>query len=101
MVKDYSDSERGNAVSPHGLLSEEQEGFFLYSLSHIQNSTYHGLCYTSGRSLVGTRKKLNGSNMKDRSDNTSHHERTLLPWSYILARFRFYYPSSRRIKPKG
>ena len=28
-------------------------------------------------------KYLNGSTMKDRSDDPSHHERTLLPRSYI------------------
>ena len=39
----------------------------LYAPSHRQDSTYHGLCYT----------------MKDRSDDPSHHERTLLPRSYI------------------
>ena len=39
MVKDHSDSERGNPLPPHGLL--------LYAPSHRQDSTYHGLCYTS------------------------------------------------------
>ena len=42
----------------------------LYTLSHRQDSTYHGLCYTSSGALAGTRK-LNGS-MKDGSDNPSH-----------------------------
>ena len=31
-------------------------------------------------------KQLNGSTMKDRSDDPSHHERTLLPLSYISLR---------------
>ena len=28
MVKDHSDSERGNPLLPHGLLSNKQQGFF-------------------------------------------------------------------------
>ena len=51
----------------------------LYAPSHRQDSRYHGLCYTSRGALVGTRN----SSMKDRSDDPSHHERTLLPRSYI------------------
>ena len=49
MVKDHSDSERGNPLPPHGLL------FSLYAPSHRQDSTYHSLCYTSRRALDGTR----------------------------------------------
>ena len=51
----------------------------LYAPSHRQDSTYHSLCYTSRGALAGTRN----SSMKDRSDDPSHHERTLLPRSYI------------------
>ena len=43
----------------------------LYVPSHRQDSTYHSLCYT------GT--TADGSTMKDRSDDPSHYERTLLP----------------------
>ena len=45
----------------------------LYAPSHRQDNTYHGLCYTSRGALAGTRN----SSMKDRSDDPSHHERTL------------------------
>ena len=55
------------------------ERVLLYAQSHIQDSTYHSLCYTSRGALAGTRN----SPMKDRSDDSSHHERTLLPRSYI------------------
>ena len=55
----------------------------LYSPSHRQDSTYHGLCYTSRGALAGTINSPTGSTMKDRSDDPSHHERTLLPLSYI------------------
>ena len=50
MVKDHSDSERGNPLLPHGLL-------FLISSkvapSHRQESTFHSLCYTSRGALAG------------------------------------------------
>ena len=64
----------------------------LYAPSHRQDSTYHSLCYTNCGALAGTRN----SPMKDRSDDPSHHEPTLLPQSYILlhgssnAKFFFY-----------
>ena len=48
----------------------------LYAPSHRQDSTYHSLCYTSRRALWV-------HPMKDRSDDPSHHEQTLLPQSYI------------------
>ena len=52
----------------------------LYAPSHRQDSTYHGLCYTSR----GAREIAQWVHpMKDRSDDPSHHERTLLPRSYI------------------
>ena len=45
MVKDHSDSERGNPLLPHGLLFPiSSKGSFI---SHRQDNTYHGLCYTS------------------------------------------------------
>ena len=50
----------------------------LYAPSHRQDCIYHSLCYTSRGALAGTRN----SSMKDRSNNPSYHERTLLPWSY-------------------
>ena len=45
MVKDHSDSEKGNPLPPHRLL------FPIKS----KDSTYHGLCYTSRGALAGTR----------------------------------------------
>ena len=58
----------------------------LYASSHRQDNTYHGLCYTSYGALAGTRNSSMGPPMKDRSDYPSHHERTLLPQSYISLR---------------
>ena len=52
MVKDHSDSERGNPLPP--------QRFFLYASSHRQDNTYHGLCYTSRGALAGTRNSSMG-----------------------------------------
>ena len=54
----------------------------LYAPSHRQDSTYHSLCYTSHGSLEREIAKW-VQPMKDRSDDPSHHERMLLPRSYI------------------
>ena len=53
MVKDHSDSEKRNPLPPHRLL--------LYAPSHRQDSTYHGLCYTSRGALAGTRNSSMGA----------------------------------------
>ena len=66
MVKDHSDSERGNLLPPHGRLTAR---FFLYAPSHRQDSTYHGLCYTSRGALAGTRNSSMGP----------HHEGLIRP----------------------
>ena len=86
MVKDHSDSERGNLLPPHGLL-------FLISskCSFICIITQTGLhipqpvLYQTW-STGWNKKWLNGFTMNDRSDDPSHHERTLLPRSYSLLR---------------
>ena len=68
MVKGHSDSEseRGNPLPPHGLLFPiSSKGSFIWII-HRQDSKYHGFWYT----------------MKDRSDDPSHHEQTLLPRSH-------------------
>ena len=52
MVKDHSDSERGNQLPPHGLLFPISSKVLLYAPSHIQDSTYHGICYTSRGTLA-------------------------------------------------
>ena len=54
----------------------------LYAPSHRQDNTYHGLCYTSRGVLAGREIVQWVHYMKDRSDDPSHHERTLLPWNY-------------------
>ena len=51
MVKDHSDSERGNTLPPHRLLFPISSRVLLYAPSHRQDSTYHGLCYTSNGTI--------------------------------------------------
>ena len=60
MVKDHSDSERGNPLPPHGLLFPISSKGFVYAPSHRHDSTYHNLCYTSHGALAGTRKSWMG-----------------------------------------
>ena len=61
MVKDHSDSEKGNPLPPHGLLFTLAARVLLYAPSHRQDNTYHGLCYTSCGALAGTRNSSMGS----------------------------------------
>ena len=83
MVKNHSDNEKGNPLRPHGLLFPiSSKGSFISIIpqtgSHIPRPLLH-----QSRSTGCNEKQLNGSTMKDRSDDLSHHERTLLPRSYI------------------
>ena len=56
----------------------------LYAPSHRQDNTYHDLCYTSRVEHWLERDIAQWVHpMKNRSDDPSHHERTLLPRSYI------------------
>ena len=61
MVNDHSDSEKGKPLPPPSLLFPiKQQGFFLYAPSHRQDSTNHGICYTSRGALAGTRNSSMG-----------------------------------------
>ena len=58
MVKDHSDSEKRNPLPPHRLLlSINSKGSVI---SHRQDNTYYGLCYTSRGALAGTRNSSMG-----------------------------------------
>ena len=55
MVKDHSDSEKGNPLPPYRLLlSINSKGSFICTIP-LQDNTYHGLCYNSRGALAGTR----------------------------------------------
>ena len=78
MVKDYSDSERRNPRPPHGLLFPiSSKGSFICIIP--QPLKHHS--WSTG----WNEKWLNDPTMKDRSDDTSHHERTLLPQSHMIS----------------
>ena len=55
----------------------------LYAPYHRQDITYDSLVYTSCGALAGTKIAQWVQPMKDWSDDPLHHERTLLPQSYI------------------
>ena len=42
MVKDHSDSERGNPLPPHGLLVPISSNGSFICIIHRQDNTYHG-----------------------------------------------------------
>ena len=67
MVKDHSESERGNPLLPPGLLFQLVARVLLYAPSHRQDSTYHGLWYTSRGALAETR------NNSMREETFYHH----------------------------
>ena len=60
MVKDYSDSERGNPLRHIGYSYRLTARVLLYAPSHRQDNTYHGLGYTSRVALAGTRNSSMG-----------------------------------------
>ena len=85
MVKDHSDSERGNPLPIHGLLFPiKQQGFF-YMHHPRQDSTYHGLCYTSRGALAGTR---NSSMGPPHEGSIQRPQRTMSKRSYHRATSR-------------
>ena len=59
MVKDHSDSEKGNPLSPHRLLLSIYARVLLYAPSNRQDNTYHSFCRGA---LAGTRNSLNIQN---------------------------------------
>ena len=78
MVKDYSDSERGNPLPPHRLLFPiSSKGYFI-CIIHRHDNTYHGLCYTSRRALAGTRNSLMGP------PHEGSIRRPFAPWANAL-----------------
>ena len=58
MAKDHSDSERGNRHIGYSYRLTAR--VLLYAPSHRQDSTYHGLCYTSRGALAGMRNSSMG-----------------------------------------
>ena len=83
MVKDHSDSEKGNLLLPHWLL------FLINSKGSFICTIPHRIAHTTALVTPVMEHWLEREiaqwvhPMKDRSDDPSHHERTPLPRSYI------------------
>ena len=84
MVKDHSDSERGNLLPPHGLLFSINSTLFFY-MHHPTDRIAHTTAFVTPVVEHWLEREIVQwvHPMKDRSDDPSHHERTLLPRSYI------------------
>ena len=83
MVKDHSDSEKGNPLSPHRLLFPiSSNGSFICT---IPDRIAHTTAFVTPVMEHWLEREIAQwvHPMKDRSDDPSHHERTLLPRSYI------------------
>ena len=78
MVKDHSDSEKGKPLPPHRLLFPiNSKGYFICTIPQ-QDSTYHGLCYSSRGALAGTRNSSMGS------PHEGSTRRPVAPWANAL-----------------
>ena len=83
MVKDHSDSKRGNLLPPHGLLFLiNRKGSFMH---HPTDRIAHTTPFVTPVVEHWLEREISQwvHPMKDWSDDPSHHEWTLLPRSYI------------------
>ena len=83
MVKDHSNIERGNPLPPHGLLFLiNSKGSFICT---IPDRIAHTMAFVTPVVEHWLEREIAQwvHPMKDRSDDLSHHEQTLLPRSYI------------------
>ena len=77
MVKDHSDSERGHLLPPvqELLFPNSSKGSFI--MHHPTDRMTHTTTFVTLVVDTGWNENyLNGSTMKDRSDDPSHHEQT-------------------------
>ena len=83
MVKDHSDGEKGNPLPPHRLLIPISSKVFF--ICTIPQTGQHTTAFVTPvvEHWLEREIALWDHAMKDRSDDASHHERTLLPRSYI------------------
>ena len=80
MVKDHSDSEKGNPLPPHRLLFPiKKQGFFY--MHHPTDMIAHTTAFVTPVVEHWLEREIAQwvQPMKDRSDDPSHHEQTLLP----------------------
>ena len=78
MVKDHSDSEKGNPLPPLGYSYWLTARVLLYAPSYRQDNTYHGLCYTSHGALAETRNSSMGP------PHEGSIRRPIAPWANAL-----------------
>ena len=86
MLKDHSDSERGNLLLPHVLLFPiNSKGSYMH---HPTDTPAHTTAFVTPVAEHWLEREIAQwvHSMKDRSDDPSHHEQALLPQSYILLR---------------
>ena len=78
MVKDHSDSEKGNPLSPHRLL---KQGFFY--MHHPTDRITHTTAFVTPVVEHWLEREIAQwvHPMKDRSDDPPHHERMLYLWA--------------------
>ena len=84
MVKDHSDSERRNPMPPHGLFFPINSKGSFYK-HHPTDRLAHTTAFVTPVVEHWLEREIGQwvHPMKDRPDDPSHHERTLLPRSYI------------------
>ena len=82
MVKDHSDSERGNPLPPHGLLFPISSKGFFY-MHHPTDRITHTTAFVTPVVERWLEREIAQwvHTMKDRSDDPSHHEQTLYLWA--------------------
>ena len=83
MVKDHSDSEKGNPLPPHRLLFTINSKVFY--MHHPTNRISHTTAFVTPVVEHWLEREIAQwvHHMKGRSDDPSNHERTPLPRSYI------------------
>ena len=85
MVKDHSDGEKGNPLLPHRLLFLiNSKGSFILTTDNIAHTTAFVTPVVEHWLEREIAQWVHP--MKDRSNDPSHHERTLLPQCYISLR---------------
>ena len=82
MVKDHSDSEKGNPLLPHMLLLSINSKDFFY-MHHLTDRITHTTAFVTPvvEHWLEQEKSQWVHPMKDRSNDPSHHERTLYLWT--------------------
>ena len=93
MVEDHSEAREKTRCRHIGYSFRLAARVLLYSSSHRQDCTYHGLCYTSRGALAGTRNSSMGPPW--RIDPTTH--RTISERSYHGATSRPYGDEDRLV----